>query len=77
MDLIIAGVILVGAVIGLIVASKNRSKFGINLKRVYCPVCNAKQPIIRMPKNSDQFLYGGTTCLGCGANLDKYGRLIP
>jgi len=65
-----------GAIIFFIQASKNKSKFGINLKRVYCPVCGTKQPVIRIPKNLDQTMYGGTTCPKCGAHLDKYGRII-
>jgi ssDNA-binding Zn-finger/Zn-ribbon topoisomerase 1 len=58
-------------------ATKNKSKWGINLKRVYCPVCGTKQPIVRWPKNQQQFLWGGTTCPKCHANLDKYGNVIP
>ncbi len=52
------------------------SKFGINLKRVYCPKCNLKQPIIRKPGNERQMLYGGHTCKNCGTELDKYGSEI-
>ena len=58
-------------------ATKNKSKWGINLKRVYCPVCGTKQPIVRWPANQQQFLFGGTTCPKCHANLDKYGTVIP
>jgi RNase P subunit RPR2 len=76
MNLILTAVILVAFAIWLFIISKNKSRLGINLKRVYCPVCNTKQPIIRMPANGDQFLYGGTTCPKCTANLDKYGNII-
>ncbi len=38
------------------------SKFGINLKRVFCPKCNLKQPIIRKPANERPILFGGHTC---------------
>ena len=64
-------------VLVLVIGSKNKSKWGINLKRVYCPVCGTKQPIIRIPKSMQQFLWGGTTCPNCHANLDKYGNVIP
>ncbi|GAC1551714.1 MAG: hypothetical protein NVS3B13_06380 [Mucilaginibacter sp.] len=57
-------------------AGKEKSKWGINLKRVYCPVCQTKQPIIRMPDNVTQGLWGGTTCPKCHAKLDKYGNII-
>jgi len=57
-------------------AVKDKSKFGVNFKRVYCPQCNTKQPIIRIPKNLAQILYGGTICPKCQANLNKYGEII-
>jgi RNase P subunit RPR2 len=76
MNLIITGIIFIMVVVRLIIASKNKSKLGINLKRVYCPVCNTKQPIVRVPANMNQFMYGGTACPKCKANLDKYGRLV-
>jgi ssDNA-binding Zn-finger/Zn-ribbon topoisomerase 1 len=72
----LTGVIIIIVAIWLVIASKNQSKYGINIKRVYCPVCNTKQPIIRMPRNGDQFLYGGTTCPKCDTNLDKYGNIM-
>jgi len=56
-------------------ASKKQSKYGINLKAVYCANCNMKQPFIRIPKNLSQTLYGGTTCSKCGTELDKYGNI--
>jgi RNase P subunit RPR2 len=77
MDFILTGIIIICVAIWLVVASKYKSKFGINLKRVYCPVCNTKQPIVRIPENGNQFLYGGTTCTKCHANLDKYGNVTP
>jgi hypothetical protein len=64
-------------VVFFILASKNKSKFGINLKRVYCPVCQTKQPFIRMPGTGEQALFGGTTCPKCHTKLDKYGNIIP
>ncbi len=55
---------------------KSQSKFGINLKRVICPVCKTKQPVIRMPHDLQQSLWGGTICPKCGTRLDKYGNII-
>jgi len=66
----------IGFIIWLRKASKDKSKLGINFKRVYCPLCITKQPIMRMPKNERQALYGGGTCSGCQAELDKYGDVI-
>ena len=76
-EVIIYTIIIVVLVIVFGKATKNKSKWGINLKRVYCPVCGTKQPIVRWPKNQQQFLWGGTTCPKCHANLDKYGNVIP
>jgi ssDNA-binding Zn-finger/Zn-ribbon topoisomerase 1 len=75
MDWIITAVLSIGLAIWFIIAG-NKTKTGINLKRVYCPVCNTKQPRLRTPKNAQQFLYGGTTCPKCRTNLDKYGNII-
>jgi RNase P subunit RPR2 len=50
--------------------------FGVNLKRVKCPNCNTKQPIIRKPQTERQLLYGGWTCKKCGCEMDKYGKEI-
>jgi hypothetical protein len=58
-------------------ANKEKSKFGINLKRTHCPVCQTKQRIVRMPANIDQALFGGTICPKCRTKLDKYGNVIP
>ncbi len=69
-------VIAIGFIIYLRIASKNKSKLGINLNAVYCPKCETKQPRIRVPKNASQLLYGGTTCPKCQTNLDKYGNII-
>lgn len=55
--------------------SKKQSNMGINLRRVVCPKCNTKQPIIRIPKNSEQAMFGGTTCPNCNTELDKYGNV--
>jgi len=56
--------------------NSENSQMGINLKRVYCPKCGLKQPIIRKPKNERQALYGGNTCKNCGTEMDKYGQKI-
>jgi len=62
--------------IWLIIMSKRKSKYGLNFKRVYCPVCSTEQPMIRVPKNQNQILFGGNTCSKCQAELDKYGDVI-
>jgi hypothetical protein len=73
---LISGLIIIAVFIFILVKSKDKSKWGINLKRVYCPVCGAKQPIIRMPDSMEQAAWGGTTCPKCHTRLDKYGKVI-
>jgi len=75
-DIIQYSIIIIGFIIWLFIASKNKTKYGINLKRVYCPVCITKQPVIRMPDSVEQGLNGGTTCPNCETRLDKYGDVI-
>lgn len=74
--IVIYTVLSLGYLVWLRKASKDKSKSGINFKRVYCPQCKTKQPIIRMPKNPEQILYGGTNCPKCQANINKYGEII-
>jgi len=75
-NLIIYGIVALGLIIFFVIKSRDKSKFGINLKRVYCPTCQTKQPIIRKPANERQALYGGHTCRNCNTEMDKYGRDI-
>jgi hypothetical protein len=69
-------VLIAGLIIWFRWSAKNKSKWGINLIRITCPVCQTKQPMYRMPKSMQQMLWGGTTCFKCQTNLDKYGNVI-
>ena len=75
-SIVFNALVVIGVLIFFIRASKNQSRFGINLKRVYCPVCNTLQPRIRLAQNINQILYGGSTCPKCHTKLDKYGNII-
>jgi len=76
-DFITYATIVIVCFIVFAIAGKYKSKWGISLKRKYCPVCGTKQPMVRWPANMQQMLWGGTTCPKCHANLDKYGNVIP
>ncbi|NQX81118.1 MAG: hypothetical protein HRT66_03860 [Flavobacteriaceae bacterium] len=65
--------ILIIGIYFIILINKKDSKLGINLKRVFCPKCNLKQPFIRKPTSVRQALYGGSTCEKCKTEMDKYG----
>ncbi len=42
-----------------------------------CPRCGTPIPLIRKPANAQQAAWGGTTCSGCGVELDRRGRIMP
>ncbi len=69
-------IFLIGFLFYLKSKTKENSKMGINLNDVYCPVCNEKQPKVRLPKNINQFLYGGNACDNCKTEMDKYEKII-
>ena len=73
---IILAIVVGGFIIRLAILSKRKSKFGINLSAVYCPICKTKQPRIRIPLNERQRMYGGSTCSGCKTEIDKYGDVV-
>jgi len=56
--------------------SNNKSKWGINLDKVKCPECGAKQPSLRIPKYLEQLIFGGWNCENCSCRMDKYGNKI-
>jgi rubredoxin len=75
-DVYLYAFLVIAFIIYLRWASKNKSKWGINLTRVTCPVCQTKQPLVRMPGSAEQAMWGGTTCPKCGTKLDKFGNII-
>lgn len=44
-------------------------------KPVKCAACGAEQPKMRAPKNAQQAMWGGYTCVGCGAEIDAKGQV--
>ncbi len=49
--------------------------FAMSRKPVKCPSCGREQPKMRKPTNVQQAMWGGSTCEGCGAEMDARGRL--
>ena len=54
----------------------NKRKWDLNLNAVKCPECDKKQPALRIPKNMEQFKFGGWTCAHCSCQMDKHGNKI-
>lgn len=67
---------IVGLITLLISTANKTGKWGINTEKCLCPKCGMTMPIIRRPQNLRQFLWGGSTCKGCGCEVDKWGREI-
>jgi hypothetical protein len=56
---------------------RGRGNWGINLSPPgSCPECGASIPMVRVPRSSRQALWGGWTCEDCGAEIDKWGKVI-
>ncbi|ACU03971.1 hypothetical protein Phep_1762 [Pedobacter heparinus DSM 2366] len=75
-DIIIITIVVLGMTIWFIDQTRRKTKYGINLRTVYCPVCKTKQPRFRKPLNDRQKMYGGGTCSNCKTEMDKYGDVI-
>jgi hypothetical protein len=72
-------IIMDGATISLLVGGIGAGAvllmFAMSRKPVKCPACGREQPLRRAPASMEQAMWGGSTCEGCGANLDSRGRL--
>jgi hypothetical protein len=53
-----------------------KNKWGFNLEALSCPRCNAPAPRTRRARTRPRALWGGWTCPGCGAEVDKWGREV-
>ncbi len=57
--------------------AKRRGRFGINYDPdIKCPNCGFQKPNFgpRNPQDLTEILWGGFTCPGCGAKVDKWGK---
>ena len=55
---------------------RQKGRWGLNTKPARCRKCDTPAPVVRMPKNRNQMLWGGWTCAECGYELDKWGEPI-
>ena len=53
---------------------EGKGKWDINLDKVECPECGAKQPMLKIPENLKQLMFGGWNCEKCSCKMDKHGN---
>jgi hypothetical protein len=51
-----------------------KNRWGINLGDVSCPRCSTPLQKVRQSRSLRREMWGGWTCSGCGAEVDKWGR---
>lgn len=66
---------LMGMLVGGVGATVVLLLFAMSRKPVKCPSCGREQPKMRKPTSVKQAMWGGSTCEGCGAEMDARGRL--
>jgi hypothetical protein len=71
---VVGSVVLLGTLL-VAVGTVRKNGWGINLEPVNCPACGSLMPQVRQPKSRRQALWGGGTCVKCGCEIDKWGRL--
>lgn len=76
----LVGVLVLGlAVMGFFVVRdtiRQKGRWGLGGANMRCPRCGEPPPIVRVPKNLNEMLWGGNTCERCGTEYDKYGREV-
>ena len=79
MSLLLVGIpvlSMAGFVLVVLGTIKKKGSWGINLGRRICPGCGGALPAIRKPANLSQAMWGGSTCLKCGVESDKWGNRV-
>lgn len=56
--------------------NRRRHLIGFHFGTIHCPKCSETVPRTRKPRSVRQELYGGWTCINCGAEMDKLGTDI-
>jgi hypothetical protein len=60
-------------VLAVLYGTLAKKRWGINSEPISCPRCKTPPPKVRRPMFLRQ---GGWTCAVCGADVDKWGRLL-
>src|SRR4051812_48457655 len=69
---------LLGAGTFLVIRDTARGQgcWGLHIQPTLCPRCDQPAPVIRLPGNWRQALWGGNTCRRCGCAYDEWGKPI-
>jgi hypothetical protein len=71
------GALAVGAFLVIRDTVRGRGNWGMNFNPPQeCRECGERLPMVRVPTSFRQALWGGWTCTYCGAEIDKWGRVI-
>ncbi len=62
---------IVGILVGIVIAIIGQAMPGKE-----CPKCGEKFPKFRKPANKRQAMWGGATCLKCGCEVDRIGKIV-
>jgi hypothetical protein len=57
-------------------SKRGYGKWGVNPHPIFCPRCGEPAPVVRIPANWRQMLWGGATCSNCACEYDKWGKPI-
>jgi hypothetical protein len=76
LSLVVFGLLAAGAFLVARDTIRQRGRWGICLRKATCLKCGEPAPLVRMPANWDQTLWGGWTCPQCGFELDKFGNPV-
>jgi hypothetical protein len=71
---VVFGPLLVGLVLMIRDTRRGYGRWGINSAAIYCPRCDTPAPVVRVPANLRQMIWGGATCAECGCEYDKWGK---
>jgi hypothetical protein len=71
---VVFGPLLVGLVLMIRDTRRGYGRWGINSRLIHCPRCDEPAPVVRIPANLRQMLWGGATCPVCDCEYDKWGK---
>ena len=74
---VVFGLLVTGVVLVVRDTIRKRGNWGLNFSTPDCRHCHAAMPVVRVPTNVRQMMWGGWTCPECGLEVDKWGEPVP